>query len=700
MLPLLRPSPEPALADDIRPLIVALDDERARDARLAGAKAANLARAATRALPVLPGFAITTEATREGELDDRAAQSLREAWDRLSEGGAVSLVVRSSSTIEDTSTSSMAGQFTSLLDVDGWPAFLDAVAKVLASAAHPQDQQTRSQPMAVLVQTQLDAVCGGVLFGVDPVTGDRHHLVVEAVPGTPESLVSGSALADHCVLTRRGRVVGRLPSPHQALLTPSRRRRLARLAAAAARAFDGPQDLEWAFDAVERLWLLQSRAVTAVASEGPTSGPILGPGPVAETFPEPLRRLEEEIWVEPLAQGVIGALQTTGAVARSKVDRSPVVTTVGGWVAADLELFGIAPRRHRGWQILNPARGARRVLSAWRVGRLRAALPALAGDLLSTVDADLRAVGDLRELTTAELLDLLDQIGLELVSLHGHEVLAGMLLGGEGDRSSVAASALAAVRRGRAMGLSDEQLVSREPVVLALVAPSIGGALDLPDVGDGSPGTAAGREIGWREALRLRCRWAQELGARLALELGDRLVEAGLLDDARLVRELGVAELRAAALDGSVPEDLAARPLVLAGPPLPVAFRLDAEGSPRAVAIRGRSTTGLPASAGRASGEVCHRVEDITPDHRSVLVVATLDPRLAAALPRIAGLVSETGSALSHLAILAREYEVPAVVAVPAARSRFPAGSRVIVDGSAGEVHPLDRAGPGEEAEP
>ncbi len=76
----------------------------------------------------------------------------------------------------------------------------------------------------------------------------------------------------------------------------------------------------------------------------------------------------------------------------------------------------------------------------------------------------------------------------------------------------------------------------------------------------------------------------------------------------------------------------------------------------------------------------------MTTDEPCVLVVDTLDPRLAAALPDVAGLVSETGSALSHLAILAREMHVPAVVGVTDARARFPSGTALLVDGSTGEV--------------
>jgi pyruvate,water dikinase len=69
-----------------------------------------------------------------------------------------------------------------------------------------------------------------------------------------------------------------------------------------------------------------------------------------------------------------------------------------------------------------------------------------------------------------------------------------------------------------------------------------------------------------------------------------------------------------------------------------------------------------------------------------VLVVRYLEPELAPLLPAIDGLVAETGSPLSHLAILAREHGVATVVGVPDALERFPAGTELEVDGATGDV--------------
>ena len=55
-------------------------------------------------------------------------------------------------------------------------------------------------------------------------------------------------------------------------------------------------------------------------------------------------------------------------------------------------------------------------------------------------------------------------------------------------------------------------------------------------------------------------------------------------------------------------------------------------------------------------------------------------------LPRLKGIVSETGSVLSHLAILAREAQVATVVGYAGAVRDLPEGAIVVVDGDAGRV--------------
>ena len=685
-----------AIASPI-PDVVGLDDPRALDPELAGAKATNLARAAVGGMPVLPGFALTTRSFtpatmgRDGaHLDPAVIDVLRNAWVRLTDEHGEPLVVRSSSTIEDVGESSMAGQFTSVLDVSGWEAFLDAVRTVLASARTATPGQP-PLPMAVLVQRQLDADCGGVLFGLDPVSGDPDQVMVEVVPGGPEKLVSGTATAASYHLGRRGRLLDTDDPDQPPRLDRHRRHELAALARRAGDVFDRPQDVEWAYDRDGRLWLLQSRPVTATGTLHTASGPVLGPGPVGETFPDPLEPLEEDLWISPLRDGIIAALRVTGVATERRIRTSPVVLTVERRVACDLQLLGVDPEERSAWHWLDPREPARRVRASWRVGRLRAMLPQVARQELQRVDAKLAAVPPLDRLADDQLVGLLRRTRSLLVSIHGHEVLAGTLLSSKARPLTGAGLALAAVASGQERGWTDGQIIARSPVALALLAPRIGRSPSLPKIPSRTTGPAEVVDLSAREGLRLRARWAQELTVRASQELGRRLHDAGRIPTPASVSWLRLDELDR--LISPVGADVTVTPPAEPGAPLPTAFRLTESGGIAAVARPGDRADGRGAGGGRGEGPVAHGTPDDPPPAGSVLVVQTLEPELAGVLPDLAGLVSETGSTLSHLAILAREYGVPTVVAVPDALRRYTEGESLLVDGDTGEVRPTAAAG-------
>ena len=662
-----------------RAAVVELGDPRARDAMFAGAKAASLARATSAGFPVLPGYVVATWADLE-----RDRLEVERAWELLGAGGRP-LIVRSSSTVEDAERSSMAGHFRSVGGVSGWPAFLDAVDLVRASASEGRGSEA---PMAVLVQPMLDAVRGGVVFGIDPVTGDRGRFVVEYVAGSPKRLVDGVETATHVAVRRSGLRMRRSGKGRGAeRLTRRDLIRIAALTRRAERVFGFPQDIEWAIDAASRLWLLQSRPVTAIG-QAAARGPVLGPGPIAETFPEPLSPLEQELFLEPLREGIVGALRAVGVVSPSRIAVSPVALTVGGRVAADLELLGVAPSRHTVWRAVDPRRGARRLGAAWHTGRLRLEMPQVTRDLLRWTDEWLASLPALSSLDDGALLALLDGAVERLCGLHGHQVLAGMLVpasehgpGAERARDRRDRRRTSSGDEGRGDRRSDAFDARRRPSGhrRGAAAPGDGSEdIDVAAVQRGerivarSPrGAAASGSMGRRAV------------ARATWTLATRLERAGRLPSAGDVRSLSRQELAEMVRGGLAPADLDARAGAEPGPPLPASFRLAADGSV-VPELDGRSdAAGVAAGGGRGAGVVRH-IDRAEPG--DVLVVDVLAPSLAPRLPGLAGLVSATGSTLSHLAILARELHVPTVVAVPGAIEHFPVGSRVVVDGLTGEV--------------
>ena len=251
--------------------VVPLDAERAKDATVTGAKAANLARAALAGLPVLPGFVLVPTDQAPGAATGEDA--VRSAWRALAGPEERALVVRSSSAHEDTEDSSMAGRFESVLDVRGWEEFTIAVQIVLDSAGRvrplrPPEENPDGDGMAVLVQPMLQSAVGGVMFGADPVEGRTDRILVSAVPGGPHQLVDGSTQGVRYQLTRLARLVRTDPAEARGhrLLSHRRRVGLVDLAKKTERAFGGPQDMEFGFDADGKLWLFQARPITAMAA--------------------------------------------------------------------------------------------------------------------------------------------------------------------------------------------------------------------------------------------------------------------------------------------------------------------------------------------------------------------------------------------------------------------------------------------------
>jgi len=212
-----------------------------------------------------------------------------EAYARL---GDVPVAVRSSATAEDSEEASFAGQQETYLHVHGVEGIVDRIRDCWCSFFTERALFYRSKKgslsdlgMAVVVQRMVEPDVAGVLFTIDPTRGRRDRMLVEAVFGLGEGVVSGQLTPDHFVLARDGRVkrTKLSPQPYKIVAGPSggtveveleagagaaacvTEDQLARLAAVGLELEErlgGPQDIEWAIQDDE-LFVLQSRPVTA-----------------------------------------------------------------------------------------------------------------------------------------------------------------------------------------------------------------------------------------------------------------------------------------------------------------------------------------------------------------------------------------------------------------------------------------------------
>ena len=184
------------------------------------------------------------------------------------------VAVRSSAQGEDGADASFAGQYDTVLNVADAGQLRRAIDHCVASAVNDRARSYQKgkisagvTTMNVVVQRMVDARVAGVVFTADPVSARRDLLIIDAVAGLGETLVSGEATPDHYGVNGAGNVVRRHLVGDTALLSDSQISEIARQARAAAAHEGHPLDLEWAIDQAGALFWLQARPITTLPAD-------------------------------------------------------------------------------------------------------------------------------------------------------------------------------------------------------------------------------------------------------------------------------------------------------------------------------------------------------------------------------------------------------------------------------------------------
>lgn len=231
----------------------------------AGGKAYGLARLCAMQLAVPPAF-VLLEASA-----DHYPEDLAERYHALN---SPKVAVRSSAVGEDGADASFAGQYDTVLNVEGIDALREAIASCVRSvenerAQHYVETQTQGDvaAMNVVVQTMVDARAAGVVFTADPVSARRDLLVIDAVAGLGEALVSGEATPDHYGVHVSGDIVRRQLTDELPILSDAEINQIAAQASQAAEIEGHALDLEWAIDKDGSLYWLQARPITTLPAD-------------------------------------------------------------------------------------------------------------------------------------------------------------------------------------------------------------------------------------------------------------------------------------------------------------------------------------------------------------------------------------------------------------------------------------------------
>ncbi|MCC6831046.1 MAG: phosphoenolpyruvate synthase [Thermoleophilia bacterium] len=748
-----------------------------------------------------------------------------EVTDALARLGGDTHAVRSSATAEDLPTASFAGQHDSYLDVAGPEAVVEHVRRCWASLFTDRAVAYRLRngirhdavAMAVVVQRMVHPDAAGVLFTADPVTSNRRIAVVEAVPGSGESPVSGRAAAD-TFRVRDGRVLEASVAAGRGrpVLTGGQALRLAGLGRLIEARLGGPQDIEWCL-AGDEVHVVQSRPITTLfpVPEAPGDGNrvYLSVGH-QQMMTDAMRPLGLSMWqliaMAPMhAAGgrlfVDAAPRLAAPAARAgllemvgrsdPLTRDALETLLGrgdGFVgqAPDPAPAGPPP----GGPPAPPEPDA--AVVADLVARNAASVAALERDIravsgpevftfieedirelkrLLTDPASMRVImagmdaawwlGDRMEewLGERNAVDVLSRsapgnvtarMGLDLLdvadAVRPHPEAVAVL---EGARDDAFLDDLAGVEGGPAardairdwLGRYGARCVGEIDITrprwgdhpVALVPLILGNVRNFP------PGEGRRRfEDGLRQAAeaerdllgRLRAlpdghakaAQAEDAIGRLRAFIGyreypkygivrrmapyrralmaeaARLVRAGVLDDAEDAFFLTFGEFADAVRARRADRTRIARRRdefrwhgTLTPPRVLTSEGETLNGAYRREDVPAGALTGLAVSVGTVEGRARVVLDiasaDLAPG--DILVTPHTDPSWTPAFVTVAGLVTEVGGVMTHGAVIAREYGLPAVVGVADATRRIRDGQRIRVHGAAGYVEPLPEAG-------
>jgi pyruvate,water dikinase len=381
------------------------------DIPIVGGKGANLGEMTSAGIPVPPGFIVTADAyfdfLKKSKLMDKirhllepldsndskqlqeiAAQvkqlilntpmpaelatEIEQAYIKMGRG---LVAVRSSATAEDLPEASFAGQQSTFLNVEKEKEVVAAVQECWASLFEPRAIFYRHQHgfdhfkvgIAVPVQKMIQSKASGVMFTIEPVTSDSSKIVIEAVHGLGEAIVSGEVTPDLYVVDKESlkiittkvvsqesqliknpdagaketNIWAKLPPSIQAKqkLTDSEILKLAWLGKQIEDHYRFPQDIEWAKENSE-IYIVQTRPVTTI-KEGAEAEleipvpPLLSGAPASPGLASgPVKIVPEASQIDKVKTGdILVAEMTTPDFVPAMKRAVAIVTNRGGRTA-------------------------------------------------------------------------------------------------------------------------------------------------------------------------------------------------------------------------------------------------------------------------------------------------------------------------------------------------------------------------------
>lgn len=201
------------------------------------------------------------------DLPNDIKKEIIKAYKKL--GGLVA--VRSSATAEDLKDASFAGQMATFLNVTEHK-LIESVKKCIASLFTARAIYYREQKrinhmkvsIAVVVQRMVKARKAGVAFSINPINNNEKEIVIEAASGLGEAVVGGATTPDNYVVSKEANKVKESRIIKSPVMNDSEINHLTKMTKKIEAYYNFPQDIEWAIDSKNNVYILQARPITTL----------------------------------------------------------------------------------------------------------------------------------------------------------------------------------------------------------------------------------------------------------------------------------------------------------------------------------------------------------------------------------------------------------------------------------------------------
>ena len=606
------------------------------------------------------------------------------------------VVVRSSAPDEDASATTFAGLHESVVNVRGVDSILSAIKKVWSSLWSDGALLYRkelgldvlSSSMAVVIQKIVVGECSGVVFGRDPVQGDR--MIIESVYGLNQGLVDGAVEPDRwrlhpekgkiishdapekrrCMLARKvGLSLEDVPEENSEKppLSKKNLKQIYHVSRKVESVFGSPQDMEWTMKDGE-IYILQSRPITTGDSEKGDKRPWYLS--LRRSF-ENLERLREKIEGTLIPQMISEAddLKTVSLEDLSDVE---LADEIEKRIAVNSRWMDIY------WEEFIPYAHGVRLFGQVYNDRMKPDNPYEFLDLLGSGDMEaLRRNDAILRMAAMVRNDKKLEQGLQEKGIHGatpeFEMSLHEFIRGFEDNTF-----------GEVILLSDQNTLIRF-------------ILEAAKKKDAFQKKSSERDEKIRVFLdhfsgeeRKRMEKILDLArSSYTLRDNDNIYLGRITGQMTASVNEGISRLKKAGRSVFPQTPKEEVPVMLRNPQYVPGKMAGVTEEKEATESRARQIRGQPAGPGvaRGSARVIRSPRDLFLfKSGEILVCDAIDPNMTFAVPLAGGIVERRGGMLIHGAIIAREYGIACVTGVPGAVEKISTGDTITVDGYIGLV--------------